>query len=96
MHQQRIAIKTKRVYITRLAYLSKHFGYKKSFKEITAQDLAGYLDSFRRDQSEDPDQKWVNTHNTIAQSISKFYRWVAYLHLGPLQRRKYSSSRRGE
>ena len=44
--------------------LSKYFGYKKSFNEMTAKDIADYLGSMHRDETVDPDQKWVNTHNT--------------------------------
>lgn len=87
MHQENIAIKTKRVYISSLASLSKYFRYKKSFNEMTAKDIADYLGSMHRDETVDPDQKWVNTHNTKALCISKFYRWKAYPHLNPQQRK---------
>jgi integrase/recombinase XerD len=88
MHQENIAIKTKRVYISSLASLSKYFDYKKSFNEMTAKDIAAdYLGSMHRDETVDPDQKWVNTHNTKALCISKFYRWKAYPHLNPQQRK---------
>jgi integrase/recombinase XerD len=87
MHQENIAIKTKRGYISSLASLSKYFDYKKSFNEMTAKDIADYLGSMHRDETVDPDQKWVNTHNTKALCISKFYRWKAYPHLNPQQRK---------
>jgi integrase/recombinase XerD len=88
MHQENIAIKTKRVYISSLASLSKYFDYKKSFNEMTAKDIAeDYLGSMHRDETVDPDQKWVNTHNTKALCISKFYRWKAHPHLNPQQRK---------
>ena len=87
MHQENIAIKTKRVYISSLASLSKYFDYKKSFNEMTAKDIADYLGSMHRDETVDPNQKWVNTHNTKALCISKFYRWKAYPHLNPQQRK---------
>ena len=66
MHQENIAIKTKRVYISSLASLSKYFDYKKSFNEMTAKDIADYLGSMHRDETVNPNQKWVNTHNTKA------------------------------
>ena len=43
MHQENIAIKTKRVYISSLVSLSKYFDYKKSFNEMTAKDIASRL-----------------------------------------------------
>jgi integrase/recombinase XerD len=54
---------------------------------MTAKDIADYLGSMHRDETVDPDQKWVNTHNTKALCISKFYRWKAYPHLNPQQRK---------
>ena len=87
IHQENVAIKTKQVYISSLAYLSKFFDYKKPFKETTGKDIAEYLGSMHRDQTVDPDQKWVNTHNMMPLSISKFYRWVAYPHQA-LKKRK--------
>lgn len=29
-----------------------------------------------RDRTIDPDQKWINSHNTYAHPITKFYRWI--------------------
>lgn len=54
---------------------------------MTAKDISDYLGSMHRDETIDPDQKWVNTHNTKALCISKFYRWKAYPHLNPQQRK---------
>jgi hypothetical protein len=51
MHQKKVAIRTKEVYIAGLAYLSKYFDYKKPFQEMTGKDVAAYLGSMHRDQS---------------------------------------------
>jgi integrase len=88
MHQENIAIKTKRVYLVNLSrFLKKGFNYKKSFKEITAQDLTDYLGNMHKDRSIDPDQSWVGTRNQHAMVISKFYKWVAFPDKTPEERR---------
>ena len=87
MRQENIATKTKRVYIISLVYLSRYFDHKKSFKDLTDKDLADYLGSFHKDPIADPDQKWINSRNTNALAISKFFRWVHYPHLSSQERR---------
>lgn len=87
LRQENIAINTKKVYIIGLSYLSKHFHYSKSLKDMTEKDIADYLGSLHRDQNVDPDRKWINTHNTYASVIFKFYKWLAYPTLSPHQRK---------
>ncbi len=60
-----MAPNTKRAYIMNLVYLAQHFNHKKSFKEMTKEDIVNnYLNSLKLDFSEDIEQRWVNTHNT--------------------------------
>ena len=77
-HEKDIAVKTKCTYISNLVYLSRDLGHKKSFKDMNAEEITGYLNSFKRPIEADPDQKWINTHNQRAAVICKFYRWLAY------------------
>jgi hypothetical protein len=51
--QENIALATKRMYLLNLAYLSKHFNYQKSFKDITAKDITNFLNSIYKDRSVD-------------------------------------------
>jgi site-specific recombinase XerD len=88
IQQENIALATKEAYLKSLFYLSEHFDHKKSFKEdMTDRDITDYLSSLHKDRALDPDQGWINTHNQRAMVISKFFKWVAYPHLSPEQRR---------
>ncbi len=50
---------TKRVYIDSLEYLSRYLNYKKSFKEMTREDIVeGYLKSLKKTFDEDQEEKW--------------------------------------
>jgi integrase len=68
---------TKKSYISSLVYLSRYHKYKKSFKEMTRQDIIdGYLDSLKKSFEQDPEQKWVNTHNNRASCYLAFWKWL--------------------
>jgi hypothetical protein len=72
-----MSVNTKIGYITSLVYLSRYVGHKKSFKQMTREDIIdGYLKSIKRDFSQDPDQKWVNTYKTRANKILAFWKWM--------------------
>jgi integrase len=78
---------TKRGYITSLVYLSRYLGHKKSFREMTKQDIVdGYLRSLRRPFADDPDQTWINTYNTRVSKISTFWKWLTQPDLKPEER----------
>ena len=93
--QENIAVKTKRVYIVALVYLCRYLEKnnnnnkkKKSFKDITAKDLAAYLNSFQKSQDDDPDQSWISTQRTMAVCYMKFFKWLAYPDLVPQERKR--------
>ena len=68
---------TKKAYITALSRLSKHFEHKKSLKEMTTEDIVeGFLRSIKKEFSDDPEQKWVNTYNTYAARYLVFWKWL--------------------
>jgi hypothetical protein len=80
-----IATNTKRAYIANLVYLSKYVkekrnnGIYKRFREMTGDDVAGeksYLASLKKTPEEDPDERWINTHNNRGQVYSKFFKWL--------------------
>ena len=88
IHQENIALATKEAYLKSLFYLSEHLDHKKSFKEdMTDRDITDYLSSLHKARALDPDQGWINTHNQRAMVISKVFKWVAYPHLSPEQRK---------
>jgi site-specific recombinase XerD len=83
MKQENIAVKSKRVYVTALNYLSKYHGYNKAFMAMSDKDVSNYLGSLYKDRNTDPDQGWISNHNTMAAPISKFYRWLYYSDKSP-------------
>jgi hypothetical protein len=88
-NQPNIAVHTNSVYLIILVYLSRYLGHKKSFKEMTSQDVVeNFLNSYRRPLEADPDQRWINTFKTRAMVVSKFFRWLAYPDLKHEQRTK--------
>ncbi len=67
----------KRGYIASLVYLARYLGHKKSFKEMTREDIIdGYLKSLKRDFSQDQEQKCVNTYNARAARFLAFWKWL--------------------
>jgi hypothetical protein len=79
---------TKRAYVTSLVYLSRYVknvrngGIYKPFREMTRDDFfakqepKGYLESLKRDFSDDPDKKWGSTHNTRLARYLPFWKWL--------------------
>jgi hypothetical protein len=92
---------TKRVYVSSLVYLLRYVKnvrnggrVYKSFKEITRDDFfakevpKGYLESLKRDFAEDPDKKWVSTHNTRLARYLAFWKWLTQPDLKPEERQE--------
>ena len=68
---------TKRSYIDALVYLSRYHKHKKSFKEMTKEDIVdGYLASLKKSFDQDLKQKWVNTYNARATKYMAFWKWL--------------------
>jgi integrase len=88
MQQENAAVKSKRVYVTALNYLSKYHGYSKPFRAMSDKDISDYLGSLYKDRNIDPDQRWISNHNTMPAAISKFYRWYYYRDKKSSQERK--------
>ena len=74
MTQQNIAVKSKRVYVTGLDYLSKYHGYRLPFKAMSDKDITHFLASLYKDRAADPRHGLDNNRNGEASTISKFYR----------------------
>jgi hypothetical protein len=62
----------RRLNINTLYYLSNFFDNRKSFKQITREDLFQYLDSFRKSESSDSLHKWIGTYNLYRILLIRF------------------------
>jgi|SRR5215216_4644413 len=86
-NHQNITPSTKQVYIANLVYLSRYFQHKKSFRDMSREDMiSDYLNSLKRPAAIDPDQNWINTHNQRAMVFSKFFKWMTRPDLEPEER----------
>ena len=60
----------------------KHFaefhGDKKSFKDVTRQDVIDFLDRFRKPEAVDPYHKWVSTYESYRIYLLRFFKWLYY------------------
>jgi hypothetical protein len=74
-----VAIKTKRVYLIALTYLSRFLDNKYSFDVMTSEDLSNYINSMQKPIEEDPDQSWIGTQRMFGLSIQKFFKWLVSL-----------------
>ena len=72
-----MAPNTKMAYIDALVRLARYHGHKKSFKEMTKEDIVdGYLKSLKKNFSEDQKEKWVNTYNARGAKYLAFWNWL--------------------
>jgi hypothetical protein len=58
-----------------LIWLTNYFQNKKSFREMTKQDILDYLNELRKPVSEDPSHKWIGSYNGRQMIFNKFFRW---------------------
>src|ERR1700739_4699730 len=61
---------------------------KKGFKNFTRNDVATYLNRFRKEDSEDPTHKWIGTYNANMINICKFFKWLYFPNIEPTKRDK--------
>jgi hypothetical protein len=74
--QLNIKESTKEGKIKVLIWLSGYFENKKSFRQMTKQDILDYLCNLRKPVSEDPTHKWIGSYNGRQMIFNKFYRWL--------------------
>jgi hypothetical protein len=67
---------TKEGKIKVLIWLSNYFENNKSFRQITKQDILGYLNNLRKPVSEDPAHRWIGSYNGRQMIFNKFLRWL--------------------
>jgi hypothetical protein len=74
--QMNIKESTKEGKIKVLIWLSNYFQNKKSFSQMTKQDILDYLNNLRKPNSDDPMHKWVGSYNGRQMIFNKFFRWL--------------------
>ena len=71
-----------------LAKLSKFFKSRKSFNQMTREDILSFLDSLRKPETLDPLHKWVGTYNLYRIQFIRFFKWLYLPHVEPGKRPK--------
>src|SRR5574339_567724 len=71
-----IKISTIETRIKVLVWLSNFFDDKILFREMTKDDILGYLDSLKKTTLEDESQRWIGTYNVRQIILNKFFRWL--------------------
>lgn len=65
---------TKEGKIKVLVWLSNYFDDKKSFREMTKEDILSYLNNLRKPQGQD--NGWINSYNNRQMIFLKFFKWL--------------------
>jgi integrase len=58
--------------------ISKFFNNRKTYKELTRDDLVRFLDSLRKPEESDPLHKWIGTYNIYRVLLIRFFKWLYY------------------
>jgi hypothetical protein len=66
------------------------FNGRKTFKQITRNDLLLFLDSFRKTENSDPLHKWAGTYNLYRIHLVRFFKWLYHPAIDQNQRTKPS------
>jgi hypothetical protein len=69
---------TVQVYVTDVVLLSRSSQHKKSYREITRDDIMAHLQTYRRTFEADAKERWINTYNRKVNTISKFFKWLVF------------------
>jgi hypothetical protein len=70
--------------------VSKFFNNKKTYKELTRDDVMQFLDSLRKTEISDPLHKWIGTYNIYRVLFIRFFKWLHYPNLEQKKRPKPS------
>jgi integrase len=69
-----------------LKYFSRQIN--KNFQDVTREDVVSLLNSLRKNETQDPNHKWVGTYNLYLVIISTFFKWLYYPKTEPKERPK--------
>jgi integrase len=75
-----------RTYTIQTLSLFSRFNKNKSFAHIKREDVLHYLDSCRKDETEDPLHKWIGTYNLRVVILGRFFKWLYYPNDSPKKR----------
>jgi integrase/recombinase XerD len=77
----------RRTIISSLKLLSE-FLSNKAFDDMTRDDIILFLDSLRKDDSEDLMHKWIGSYNLKLAILTRFFKWLYYQIMEPSKRPK--------
>jgi hypothetical protein len=82
-----VATSYKRTIISTLKLLSE-FLSNKPFTDMSRADIISYLDSLKKDESEDVMHKWIGSYNLRLAYLTRFFKWLHYPNIEPSRRPK--------
>jgi integrase/recombinase XerD len=62
--------------INKLKHFAEELHNRKSFRDVTREDIIDFLDNLRKPESVDPLHKWIGTHETYRIILLRFFRWL--------------------
>jgi integrase len=77
----------RRIIISSLKLLSE-FLSNKPFSSMTRDDILNFLDSLRKDDTEDQMHKWIGCYNLRLTSFKRFFKWLYNQNMEPSKRSK--------
>jgi integrase/recombinase XerD len=77
----------RRTIVSSLKLLSEYLS-NKPFGNITRDEVISFLDSLRKDDSEDLMHKWIGSYNLRLTSFTRFFKWLYYQNTEPSKRPK--------
>jgi hypothetical protein len=46
------------------------------FRDVTRDNVIGFLDSYRKTETQDPMHKWIGTYNLFRVHLLRFFKWL--------------------
>ncbi|MDQ4101299.1 MAG: hypothetical protein M3115_03825 [Thermoproteota archaeon] len=77
----------KEAIINTLTTLAK-FHPRKSFKDMTRGNILSFLARLRKTEEQDCKHRWIGTYNQNIRHLARFYKWLYYPLVDPIQRPK--------
>jgi integrase/recombinase XerD len=60
----------------------------KNFNDVTREDIISFLNTLRKNETDDPNHKWIGTYNLYLMTIDTFFKWLYYPKTEPKERPK--------
>jgi hypothetical protein len=71
-----------------LARISQFFGNKILFKTMGRKEILMFLDSYHKPDAADLMHKWIGTYNLVLVILVRFFKWLYFPGLAPVDRKK--------